>query len=44
MYLSQTLKEERPQIEQRHDKVIPQHENTRPHLANPVKIYLGTLK
>ena len=28
----------------RHDKVIFQHDNARPHVVRPVKIYLETLK
>ncbi|EFN78930.1 Histone-lysine N-methyltransferase SETMAR, partial [Harpegnathos saltator] len=43
MRLSRTLKEDRPQYEERHDKVILQHDNARPHIAKPVKIYLETL-
>ena len=44
MRMSQALREKRPQYEQRHEKVILQHDNTRPHLAKPVKSYLETLK
>lgn len=44
MRLSRALKEKRPQYEQRHDKVILQHDNARPHVAAPVKTYLQTLK
>lgn len=44
MRLSRALKEKRPQFEQRHDKVILQHDNARPHVAKPVKTYLETLK
>ena len=42
--LSQALCEKRPQYEQRHEKVILQHDNARPHVAKPVKTYLETLK
>lgn len=44
MRLSQALKEKRPQYQERHDKVILQHDNARPHVAAPVKTYLQTLK
>ena len=44
MRLSRALREKRPQYEQRHEKVILQHENARPHVAKPVKTYLETLK
>lgn len=44
MRLSHALKEKRPQYAQRHDKIILQHDNARPHVAQPVKTYLGTLK
>ena len=44
MRLSQVLKEKRPQYQERHDKVILQHKNARPHVARPVKEYLVTLK
>ena len=44
MRLSRALREKRPQYEQRHEKVILQHDNARPHVAKPVKIYLETLK
>lgn len=44
MRLSRALKEKRPQYEERHDKVILQHDNARPHVAKPVKTYLETLK
>jgi transposase len=43
MRLSQALKEKRPQYVERHDKVILQHDNARPHVAQPVKTYLETL-
>ena len=42
--MSRVLREKRPQYEQRHEKVILQHDNTRPHVAKPVKTYLETLK
>ena len=32
------------QYEQRNEKMILQHDNARPHVAKPVKIYLETLK
>lgn len=44
MRLSRALKEKRPEYEQRHDKVILQHDNARPHFAKNVKAYLETLK
>ena len=44
MRLSRTLKEKRPQHQERHDKVILQHDNARPHVARPVKTYLEMLK
>jgi len=44
MRLSRALKEKRPQYEQRHDKVILQHYNARPHVAQAIKTYLETLK
>ena len=43
MRLSRALKEKRSQFENRHDKVILQHDNARPHVANVVKTYLETL-
>ena len=36
MRLSRALREKRPQYEQRHEKVILQHDNARPHAAKPV--------
>ena len=40
MRLSQALKKKQPQYEERHDKVIIQRDNSRPHVARPVKTYL----
>ena len=42
MRLSRALREKRPQYEQRHEKVILQHDNPRPHVAKPVNTYLET--
>ncbi|GBP63249.1 Mariner Mos1 transposase [Eumeta japonica] len=42
--LSRALKEKRSEYSKRHDKVILLHDNARPHVAKPVKTYLGTLK
>ena len=44
MRLSRALKEKRPQYAKRHDKVILQHDNARPHVAKVVQTYLETLK
>ena len=44
MRLSRALREKRPQYEQRHEKVILQHDNAPPHVVKPVKTYLETLK
>lgn len=44
MRLSRALKDKRPQYNDRHDKVILQHDNARPHVAKQVKTYLQTLK
>ena len=44
MRLSRALREKRPQYEQKHDKVILQHGNARPHVAKTVKTYLETPK
>ena len=44
MHLSRALMEKLPQYQKRHDKVIFQHDNDRPHVARPVKTYLETLK
>ena len=40
MRLSWAWKEKRSQYQERHDKVILQHDNVRPHVARPVKTYL----
>jgi len=40
MCLSQALKDKRPKYNERHDKVILQHGNARPHLAKSIKTYL----
>ena len=37
MRLSHELREKRPQYEQRHEKVILQHDNARPHVAKTVE-------
>ena len=44
MRLSRALKEKRPQYQERHDKVILQHDNARPHVARPVKTYVKMKK
>jgi transposase len=44
MQLSQALKLERPQYAKRHDKVIFQHDNARPHAAKVVKETLEVLQ
>lgn len=44
MRLSRALKAKRPQYAARHEKVILQHDNARPHVAKVVKTYLETLK
>ena len=41
---SRALRKKWPQYEQRHKKVIPQHDNARPHVAKAIKTYLETLK
>ena len=38
--LSRVLREKWQQYEQRYEKVILQHDNARPHVTKPVKIYL----
>ena len=43
MQLSRTLKLKRPQYTKRHDKVIFQHDNARPHVAKVVKDTLEAL-
>ena len=42
--LSRALKEKRPQYQERHDKVILQLENVRPHVVKPVMTYLEMSK
>ncbi|GFW09816.1 mariner Mos1 transposase [Trichonephila clavipes] len=44
MRLSRALKDKRHQYNERHDTVILQHDNARPHVAKVVKTYLETLK
>lgn len=44
MSLSQALREKRSEYSSRHDKVILLHDNARPHVAQPVKNYLNTIK
>ena len=44
MRLSSELKERRPQYQDRHDKVILQHDDARPRVVRPAKTYLVTLK
>jgi len=44
MRLSRAVKVKRPQYNERHDKVILQHDNARPHVTKVVKTYLETLK
>ncbi|GFV61876.1 mariner Mos1 transposase [Trichonephila clavipes] len=44
MRLSRALKDKRPQYNERHDKVILQHDNAQPHVAKVVKTHLETLK
>jgi len=44
MCLSQALKDKRPQYNERHDKVILQHDNAQSNVAKVVKTYLETLK
>jgi len=40
MRLSRVLKDKRPQYNERHDKVILQHDNARSHIAKVVKTYV----
>jgi len=40
MRLSRALKDKRPQYNEKHDEVILQHGNARPHVAKSVKTYL----
>ena len=40
MRLSRVLKDKWPQYQERQDKVILQHDNSRPHVTRPVKTYL----
>jgi len=42
MHLSRALKNKWPQYNERHDKVILQHDNARLHVAKVVKTYLET--
>ena len=44
MRFSRALREKRSQYEQKHEKVILQHDNARPHVAKLVKTYLEALK
>ncbi|GFW15326.1 mariner Mos1 transposase [Trichonephila clavipes] len=44
MCLSRALKDKRSQYNERHDKVILQHDNAQTHVAKVVKTYLETLK
>jgi len=44
MSLSRALKDKRSQCNEKHDKVILQHDNARSHVAKLVKTYLETLK
>ena len=44
MRLSRALKEKRAHYYSKHDKIILLHDNARPHVAAPVKIYLKTFK
>jgi len=42
MRLSRALEDKWSQYNERHDKVILQHDNARPHVAKVVKTYLET--
>ena len=42
--LNQTLKEKRPEWDNRHNKLILLHDNARPHVAKPIKKYLEGVK
>ncbi|GFV02218.1 mariner Mos1 transposase [Trichonephila clavipes] len=44
MRLTRALKDKQSQYNERHDKVILQRDNARPHVAKVVKTYLETLK
>ncbi|GBP90705.1 Mariner Mos1 transposase [Eumeta japonica] len=44
MHLSRALKDKQLQYNERHDKVILQYDNARPHIAKVVKTYSETLK
>ena len=44
MHLSRALLEKRPLYADRHDKVILQHDNARPHVPAPIETYLETIK
>ena len=44
MRLSRELREKPAQYEQRHERVILQHDNAQPHVVKPVETYLKTLK
>ena len=41
--LRQALREKRPEYGSRHDKIILQHDNARPHVCNVVKTVLKTI-
>jgi len=44
MRLSRALKDKWPRYNERHEKVILQYDNARPHVAKSVKTYLEALK
>ena len=44
MHLKQALVIKRPDWGNRHDKLIFQHDNARPHVAKPVKNYLENVE